>query len=201
MDYSWRPKTVRNYRITDRNEIPDGQPSGMCRQDFIVRKDHLSWRLADRKVFLTGAPDGLWEGGSGWIPDGYPSGTVVLTVRKSAMSSKKNYTCGTTYIKFSLYASSIYMSIIYIYQTVIHQAIGLERIFDYHIYNFSDLQVLVYIQLMSSLQKLHTDQYNTRSRKLKFSSPLKLNKSSISASLSTSELGLSWKEEFQKSHK
>jgi len=117
MDYSWQPKTVRNYRITDRNEIPDGQLSGMCRQDFIVRKDHLSWRLADRKVFLTGAPDGLWEGGSGWIPDGYPSGIVVLAVRKSTMSSKKNYTCGTTYIKFSLYASSIYMSIIYIYQT------------------------------------------------------------------------------------
>ena len=159
-------------------------------------KTTLSWRLADRKVFLTGVPDGLREGGSGWIRDGYPSGTVVLTVRKSAVSSKKNYTCGTTYIKFSLYASSIYMSIIYIDQTVFRQANGLHWTNDYKIYNFSDLQVLC-IRLMSSLQKLHTDQYNTRSRKLKFSSPL--NKSSISASLSTSELGLSWKEEFQKS--
>ncbi|KAG2579082.1 hypothetical protein PVAP13_6NG147706 [Panicum virgatum] len=43
---------------------------------------------------------------------------------------------------------------------------------------------------MSSLQKLHTDQDNARFIKLNFSSPLKLNKLSISASLSTSELGL-----------
>ena len=180
MEDSWRSKTVRNWptglRRQERPHFPDGWPTGIfSRREFLTdngRACLVEYLMAARQEH------------------------VVLAVRKSIMSSKKNYTCGTTYIKFSLYASSIYMSIIYIDQTVFRQANGLQWTNDYKIYNFSDLQVLC-IRLMSSLQKLHTDQYNTRSRKLKFSSPL--NKSSISASLSTSDLGLSWKEEFQKS--
>ena len=118
-DDSWRPKTVRNYRITDRNVIPDGQPSGICRQDSVVRIDHPFLTVGRQESF----PDGIsWrstgKGGSGWIPDSYPSGTVVLAVRKSTMSSKKNthaelhtsnsvcmlvpYTCPSyTYIRLS----------------------------------------------------------------------------------------------------
>jgi len=52
--YSWRPKTVRKGLNTVRDTIPDGLPSGMRRQDHVVRKGGL---------FLSAVPVGCPEDG------------------------------------------------------------------------------------------------------------------------------------------
>ena len=110
--------------LSGKTTFPDVWPTGK----FSWRELLTVYARAGLVEYLTATRQELWF---------WPSGNQLWAI-------KKNYTCGTTYIKFSLYASSIYMSIIYIYQTVIQQAIGLEWINDYKIYNFSDLQVLVY---------------------------------------------------------
>ena len=95
-DDSWRPKTVRNYRITYRNVFPDGQPSGIGRQDSVVKKD-LTFLTVGRQEFF---PDGSsWRTTGGpvwlntwWLPVRnmwfWPSGNQLWAVKKLHM---RNY--------------------------------------------------------------------------------------------------------------
>jgi len=94
--YSRRSKTVRNYRITYRNVFPDGQPSGIGRQDSVVKKD-LTFLTVGRQEFF---PDGSsWRTTGGpvwlntwWLPVRnmwfWPSGNQLWAVKKLHM---RNY--------------------------------------------------------------------------------------------------------------
>ena len=113
---SWRPKTVRNYRITDRNEIPDGQPSGIYRQDSIVRKDHPFLTVGRQESF----PDGSswWTtGGPVWLNTWrlpvrnmwfWPSGNQLWAVKKLHV---RNYIHQIQFVcKFHIHVHHIHIS-------------------------------------------------------------------------------------------
>ena len=95
MEDSWRSKTVRNYRITDRNEIPDGQPSLTANRRECADMTPVSGKT----TFPDGWPTGIFsrrefltDNGRACLVEYLMAARqehVVLAVRKSIMSSKK----------------------------------------------------------------------------------------------------------------
>ena len=55
-EFSWRPKTAKEYRKTANEMFFGGAPPSMNRQVWIARKIEFPWRLALKQCFLDCQP-------------------------------------------------------------------------------------------------------------------------------------------------
>jgi len=55
-EFSWRPKTAKEYRKTAKEMFFGGAPPSMNRQVWIARKIEFPWRLALKQCFLDCQP-------------------------------------------------------------------------------------------------------------------------------------------------
>jgi len=123
---SWRPKTVRKAWNTVRNTIPDDSPSGIRRQESIVRKSEVLLSANRQESFPVGSS---WRPSWGCLEDQF---LMVKTVRKSDKRAKKIYTCMQTYIRdynFTVPANPIYMIVSYTCPLkFIHTDVGIHQV-------------------------------------------------------------------------
>ena len=123
---SWRPKTVRKAWNTVRNTIPDGSPSGIRRQESIVRKSEVLLSVGQQESFRVGSS---WRPSWGCLEDQF---LTVKTFRKSDKRAKKTYTCMQTYIRdynFTVPANPICMIVSYTCPLqFIHTDVGIHQV-------------------------------------------------------------------------
>ena len=145
---SWRPKTVRKAWNTVRNTIPDSSPSGIRRQESIVRKSEVLLSVGRQESFLVGSS---WRPSWGCLEDQF---LTVKTVRKLDKRAKKNIYMHAdlhprlqfhSSSKSNLYDSFIYMSFtIYTYRRWHPSSYFLKMTTAPHIHLFRYVENLIY---------------------------------------------------------